>query len=149
MDQAGNLFTSEDEGHRVGKVAHGVAATVAGTGKTWFAADGGKAVEAELNALGKLAGDGAGKLYIADTANRPVRMVTPDGTISTVAGNGTPGSAGDGGLATFAQLHLITGLSSDHAGNLLIADLQEHRVLLVVRAAVPPSKSRPVKTLSG
>lgn len=149
VDWAGNLYIADNEDDRVRKVAHGIITVVAGTGKPGFAGDGGKAVDAELDDPGKLACDGAGNLYIADKENLRVRMVTPDGRISTVAGNGTRGSAGDGGPATAAQLNIISGLACDRAGNLLIADYPEHRVRLVVRTTAPPPKSRPVKAISG
>ena len=66
--------------------------------------------------------DGAGNLYIADTGNNRIRLVTPAGSISTVAGNGLPGSTGDGGLARDAQLGSPAGVAVDGAGSLYVAD---------------------------
>ena len=72
--------------------------------------------------------DPAGNLYIADFGNSRVRKVTPGGTISTYAGTGTPGFAGDGGPATAAQLSFPQGVALDSAGNLYIADSNNNRI---------------------
>jgi hypothetical protein len=66
--------------------------------------------------------DAAANLYIADTGNYRIRKVSPDGTISTVAGSGAPGLSGDGGPATSAKLVYPVGVKVDSAGNLYIAD---------------------------
>jgi uncharacterized protein (TIGR03437 family) len=75
-----------------------------------------------------LAVDASGNLYIADSQNAKVRKVSSGGTISTVAGNGTPGYGGDGSSATGAQLNTPTGVAVDGAGNLFIADFSNNRV---------------------
>ena len=72
--------------------------------------------------------DAAGNLYIADQDNHRIRRVDPAGTITTVAGNGTPGSRGDGGPATAASLASPAGVALDAAGNLYIADSGNHRI---------------------
>jgi hypothetical protein len=59
-------------------------------------------------------------VYIADFGNNRVREVTPDGTIRTVAGTGTPGSSGDGGPATSANINSPGGVAVDQQGDLLI-----------------------------
>jgi sugar lactone lactonase YvrE len=70
----------------------------------------------------------SGALYIADTGNNRIRKVTPDGVITTVAGTGTAGFTGDGGLATAAQLSGPVGIAVDGAGNLYIADYSNGRI---------------------
>jgi sugar lactone lactonase YvrE len=103
--------------------------TVAGEGSAGFSGDGGPAGAAALNAPLDVALDEAGTtLYIADTANHRVRKVAPDGTITTVAGTGSPGFSGDGGLAAQAQLNAPSGVEVDQVGNLYIADTANHRV---------------------
>lgn len=77
--------------------------------------------------------DAAGNVYIADEGNHVVRKVTPDGTISTVAGNGSPGNTGDGGPASQASLYSPLGLAIDAQGNLYIADYGSN----VVREVAP------------
>jgi hypothetical protein len=66
--------------------------------------------------------------YIADAHNARVRKVSPEGTITTVAGTGKPGFSGDGGKATDAQLNNPAGMAVDGVGNLFITDLNNHRV---------------------
>src|ERR1051326_6652077 len=99
----------------------GTVTRVAGSGRPGFSGDGGPATSAQLNSPTGLAIDTQGRIYIADTANQRVRVVI-DRTITTFAGNGTAGSAGDFGDPTRAQLHLPLGLTLDSAGNLYIAD---------------------------
>src|SRR5215218_4200557 len=78
--------------------------TVAGTGAAGFAGDSGAATAAQLYLPSALAATADGGFLIADTVNNRVRRVSPAGTITTVAGTGTFGSAGDGGPATAAEL---------------------------------------------
>jgi sugar lactone lactonase YvrE len=90
--------------------------------------DGGAARSAILrNPLGVVV-DGSGNLFIADTRNHRIRKVAPDGTISTVAGTGTAGFSGDGGVATSARLNMPKSVEADGAGNLYIADSSNHRI---------------------
>jgi sugar lactone lactonase YvrE len=72
--------------------------------------------------------DSAGNLYIADTFNSVIRKVSTSGIITTVAGNGTAGYAGDGGAAILAQLYRPFGLAADSSGNLYIADSYNYRI---------------------
>jgi hypothetical protein len=106
----------------------GTITTVAGTGRPGFSGDNGPATQARLDYPLGLAFDGAGSLYIADSFNYRVRKVSPDGTITTVAGTGKPGFAGDGGKATAAQLDGPFSLVVDGAGDLFIADFGNNRV---------------------
>lgn len=109
---------------------------VAGTGAQGYGGDGGPALEALLSFPAGLAVDAGGNLYIADAGNACVRVVRPDGTISTVAGTGTPGFSGDGGPAVEAQLNFPSGLAVDADGNLYIADTDNQRVRKVSRDGV-------------
>jgi sugar lactone lactonase YvrE len=137
VDRAGNLYISDWGNNRVRKVTPaGVITTVAGTGTKGFAGDGGQATAAQLNGPEGLVVDGAGNLYISDYGNHRVRMVTPAGVITTVAGTGTKGFAGDGGQATAAQLNGPISVAVDGAGNLLVADSSNSRVRKVTPAGV-------------
>jgi uncharacterized repeat protein (TIGR01451 family) len=121
VDTAGNLYISDANNQRIRKVTpEGIITTVAGTGGAGYSGDGGPGTSAELNYPAGLAADAAGNLYIADNSNLRVRKLAPDGTISTVAGNGIPGNAGDGGPATSAQLYHPLALAVDSAGDLYI-----------------------------
>src|SRR5450759_3678122 len=108
--------------------AQGIISTVAGNGKAGFSGDGGPATGAQLHFPQGVAVDVAGNLYIADTNNSSIRKVTPGGTITTVAGNGTAGFSGDGGPATSAQLYNPFGVAVDAAGNLYTADRGNLRI---------------------
>jgi large repetitive protein len=73
--------------------------------------------------------DGAGNLYIADTGNRIIRKITAaNGTVTTVAGDGTEGFMGDGGLATASELNSPSGVTIDASGNIFIADTGNNRI---------------------
>jgi sugar lactone lactonase YvrE len=96
--------------------------TVAGNGGSRYLGDGSPALLAQLNQPYGIAVDSAGNVYFSEYGNSRVRKITPDGGITTVAGNGTYGSSGDGGQATKAQLASPAGLALDTAGNLYIAD---------------------------
>jgi uncharacterized protein (TIGR03437 family) len=115
--------------------------TVAGDGTAGYSGDGGPAANAELNGPVGLAVDGAGNLYIADSFNARIRMVSPSGIIRTIAGNGGARYSGDGGPATSAQLGSLSGLAIDGAGNLYAADQYYHAVRLL-----QPLGSSPVVT---
>jgi trimeric autotransporter adhesin len=93
----------------------GTISTVAGTGTAGYSGDGGPATRAELDAPYGVAVDGAGDLFIADTANSVIREVTAAGVISTVAGNGVP--------STSAELDNPTSVAvDDTTGDLYIVD---------------------------
>ena len=95
--------------------------TYVGKGSIGFTGDGGTAVSAELHGPLSVALDGIGNLYIADYYNNRVRKVTSDGIITTVAGNGTFGSGGDGTIGTSAEV-IPSALAVDSRNNLYICD---------------------------
>jgi uncharacterized protein (TIGR03437 family) len=108
----------------------GTISTVAGNGTLSYAGDGNPATLAAIQPTG-VAVDSRGNLYIADQGNNRVRMVSPGGIITTAAGNGTAGYAGDGGAAVAAQLNKPTSVAVDASGNLYIADQGNSRVRMV------------------
>jgi uncharacterized protein (TIGR03437 family) len=125
VDNSGNLFIADNSNFRVRKVTpQGTISTVAGNGTQGFSGDGGPATSAQLDGMMELgvAADASGNLFIADRGNCRIRKVTPQGTITTVAGNGTPGSSGDGGPATSAQLYYPFEVAVNASGNLFIAN---------------------------
>ena len=131
VDGAGNLLIADRNNHRIRRVeaGTGLITTVAGTGTSGFSEDGGAATMAQLNNPRGVVVDGAGNLLIADTGNHRIRRVAAaTGLITTVAGTGTSGFSGDGGASTAAQLDSPEGVAVDGAGNLFIADRNNHRI---------------------
>ena len=125
----GSLYIGDANNHRVRRVdASGVITTVAGTGTSGFSGDGGPATAARLKFPRNLAFDSAGRLYIADDENFRVRRVDTSGVITTVAGTGVAGYSGDDGPATSAQLRRVRDVAVDAAGNVYIADQENHRI---------------------
>lgn len=126
LDASGNLYIADSSNSRVRKVdSSGTITTVAGDGSASFSGDNGPALNAGI-AAASVAVDGKGNLFIS--GNNRIRRVDPSGTITTVAGNGTGGFAGDGGPATLAELNFPYGIVFDAAGNLYIAEIGNNRV---------------------
>jgi hypothetical protein len=125
------VYIADSQNNRIRMVtlATGKITTIAGNGIGWYAGDGGPAASAELHNPMGVAVDSSGNLYIADTLNNRIRIVTlTTGTISTIAGTGTPGSGGDGGPAGSAQLNSPTAIAIDPFGNIFIADKLNNRI---------------------
>ena len=130
LDSDGNLYIADTANNRIRRVdaVTGLIATLAGDGDPGFAGDGGPAESASLYNPSGIAFDSSGNLLIADTGNNVIRQVTPDGVITTAAGNGERGFSGDGGPATLAALADPSGVAIDEAGNLVIADTFNDRI---------------------
>jgi len=128
FDSTGNLYFTQtgatDNTVRKINMTTGIITTVAGSaGAHGYSGDLGLATAAKLWAPQMLTFDTAGNMFIAEGSNNVIRKVDAStGIITTVAGNGTFGSAGDGGPALAAQLYEPTDLVFDSAGNLLISD---------------------------
>ncbi len=129
QDAQGNVYVADPGQHKVRKFAPDLTiTTVAGTGVPGFAGDGAPATQALLNSPHSVAVDNFGNLYIADSGNNRIRMVSAAGNIQTFAGNGLPTFAGDGGPAAKASLSTPNFVLLDHSGNLFIADTGAHRI---------------------
>jgi uncharacterized protein (TIGR03437 family) len=147
VDAAGNVYIADIGDQRIRRVnaADGKISAVVGDGLPGYNGDNIPAAGAQLNAPVFIALDAAGDLYIADQGNHRIRKVTMStGRITTVAGIGSPGSFGDGGAPTGAQLFFPTGVAPDRSGNLYIADASNHRL----RQTLPASSLRAIAALS-
>jgi uncharacterized protein (TIGR03437 family) len=142
-DGYGGVFIADSENHRVRQIdSIGRITTVAGNGRRDYAGDLGPATLASLDRPNAIASAEDGSLYIADTGNSVIRLVRPDGIISTVAGTGVAGYGGDGGPARQSALNQPAGVAIDGEGNVLIADTGNHRLRLVDREGV-------IRTIAG
>jgi sugar lactone lactonase YvrE len=136
LDSAGNLYLADRWNNRIRKISGGNITTIAGNGLANFGGDNGPAISAQLSAPDGVAVDNSGNVYISDFLNNRVRMVSPAGIITTIAGNGLSGFSGDGGQATSAQLSQPASLAVDAAGNLYIADSNNSVVRKVTPAGI-------------
>jgi trimeric autotransporter adhesin len=137
IDVSGNIYIADTRNNRIRMVTKstGIITTVAGDGSYDFSGDGGLATSARLDYPYGIAIDASGNIYIADTYNNRIRMVTKStGIITTVAGNGTAGFSGDGGLATSARLNYLNVVFVDASGNIYIADTNNHRIRMVTKS---------------
>ncbi len=124
----GNLYIADQSDNRIRKVTPaGIISTFAGTGLPGYTGDRGPAASAQLNYPTSIAFDSKGNMYIADQSNAVVRRISTDGTINTVAGNGSSQFAGDNGPATSAQIDPVA-VAVDGQGNLYIADGYNYRI---------------------
>jgi sugar lactone lactonase YvrE len=144
VDSAGNLYIAEysngpglapPTNSRIRRVSNGVITTVAGNGTVGFSGDNGPATSAQLNDPDGVAVDSAGNLYIADSGNNRIRMVS-NGFIITVVGSGTEGYSGDNGPAVSAELNNPWAVAVDAAGSLYIADSYNFRIRKVSNGVI-------------
>lgn len=138
----GGFLVADTGNHRIRKVSSsGLISTVAGNGTAGYSGDTGQAALAQLDSPMDVKTADDGSFLIADTKNDSIRLVAPDGTVSTLAGNGTNGFSGDQGLATAAQLNEPEGIAVVDPDFYLIADTKNHRLRKV--------KNGIIKTIAG
>ena len=121
-------FVPATDAEKFGNAMHrGRIYTIAGT-TCGSGGDGGPAERARLSFPADVAFDAGGDVFVADTGNNEVRIISPAGKISNAAGTGSPGFSGDRGLSTVAALDGPSGIAVDPAGDLYIADTNNCRV---------------------
>jgi ABC-type branched-subunit amino acid transport system substrate-binding protein/sugar lactone lactonase YvrE len=129
MDAAGVVYVADSGNNRVRAISpDGVVSTLAGNGERGY--QDGPPDQAQLNGPGYLAVDVDGDIYVSEErGNHAIRRITPDGTVTTLAGSGQPGLA-DGPVAE-AGFHFPHGLDVDAAGNLYVADDCNQRIRVI------------------
>jgi uncharacterized protein (TIGR03437 family) len=134
FDSAGNLYIAEEDNNRIRMVSNGIITTVAGTGTSGFAGDGGPATQASLCAPWGVTVDNSGSIYLGDECNCRVRKIS-SGIITTIAGDGGVGFNGDGGHpATNLELIAPSAVVADSNGDVYVADSGNNRVRVLTPA---------------
>lgn len=137
LDGDGNVYVGDPDTNTVRRIdAAGIITKFAGNGTYGFGGDGGPATAAKLSHMLGLAADGAGNVYICDADNNRVRKVNAAGIISTIAGNGTPASGGDGLQATAATINRPAGVFVSNTGEIYIAEYGGNRIRKINTAGV-------------
>jgi trimeric autotransporter adhesin len=138
VDTSGNIFIADTLNNviRVVMKSTGLIERAAGTGAFGDGiGDGGAATSAGLSNPNGVTFDTSENMYIADTLNNRIRMVTTlTGIITTVAGTGSSGFGGDGGPATLAALNSPSGVAVDLSGNIYIVDTGFNRIRMVTKS---------------
>ena len=134
VDLLGNIYIVDSQNHVIRKVAgdSGIISTIAGTlpiPSSGYSGDGGLATSATFSTLQGIAVDENGDVFVVDAGNHVVRKISSaTGIISTIAGTGSQGYTGDGGLATSAKLYAPSKIAVDNSGDIYIADQGSHVV---------------------
>jgi sugar lactone lactonase YvrE len=139
VDSKGNVFFSDTGNNRIREIfaADSTITTIAGDGYGAYYGDGAGALYSEIYHPTGMVFDSSDNLYFADSLNHRIRKIAAtDGTITTVAGLGTPGNGDNGGFAIISQLHYPESVALDSTGNLYIADFINNRVRMVNTSGV-------------
>jgi len=137
VDSTGNVYIADTNNHRIRAIKSGAISTVAGDGEQFYSGDGGLATAAGLDSPNGIAVDSAFNLYIGDTHNQRVRLVTfTTGIITTLAGTGVKTYSADGVPANTSALARPRGVAILPNGTLLIADSDNDRVRSVSGGAI-------------
>lgn len=133
IDSSGNLYVSDQGNYKIRKITpDGVVTTLAGSGEK--GKTNGKAITASFNHPDGLTVDAAGNVYVVDEENYMIRKITPNGFVTTFAGNSNIGSAD--GIGINASFNVPTGVALDAAGNLYIADQGNFKIRKITPQAV-------------
>nr|MBA3488521.1 SMP-30/gluconolactonase/LRE family protein [Longispora sp. (in: high G+C Gram-positive bacteria)] len=127
----GDVYIADTYNNRIRKITAvtGIISTVAGNGWQGYNGDNGLAVNAAFHRPSGIAVAANGDVFISDTQNHVIRRITAvTGIITTIAGTGRPGFKGDGVSAVRARLHNPIGIAVDADGNIVFADMENHRI---------------------
>jgi len=138
VDPAGNLYIADANNNciRIVTTDQNIHTFAGQCSYALFQGDGGLAIQAKLNKPYSVAVDAYGDVYIADTENQRIRVVTPDGIINTIAGDGTQGFKGDNGPALQAEFASPSGIALDASGNIYVADKSNSRIRKILPSGI-------------
>lgn len=137
VDNIGNVYIADNANNRIRKIdTFGIIRTIAGIGLPGFTGDYGPATAASMRGPRGIAVDKAGNVYFSDYNNSRIRKISTSGIITTIAGNGLGGYAGDGGPAISSTINGAWGVAVDTGGNIFIADQLNCRVRKINTAGV-------------
>jgi hypothetical protein len=149
VDSLGNVFIADTDNHRIREIKGTSITTAAGDGEQTYSGDGGLAKAAGLDSPSGITVDSAFNLYISDTHNQRVRMVTAaTGVISTLAGTGVKTFSGDGAAVT-ATLARPRGVAVDGSGTVYIVDSDNERIRTVSAGTVTTVAGNGTQGMSG
>ncbi len=132
FDSQDNLYIADSLNHRIRKInPEGIITTVVGIGKRGYSGDGSLAIDAHLNTPYNIFLDDQDRLLIADSYNHVIRRVDQSGIITTIAGVGQPGYAGDGGTALSAKFDTPQALFIDHNNQLFVGDEHNNSIRVI------------------
>ena len=134
IDAAGNLYIADTSGQCIRKIdPDGNVTTLAGNGTYGYVdGTGGADGTAEFFGPSGVAVDSAGNVYVADEYNNAIRVIDPDGNVTTLSGNGTAGFVdGTGGAQGSTEFNNPSAVALDSMGNLYVADLFNQRIRMV------------------
>ena len=129
IDGTGTMYATDADYHNVKKInTTGGISLLAGGSTSGYSGDGGPATDARMYIPYGVCTDSSGNVYIAEYGNNCIRKVNTAGIISTMAGIGSPGYSGDGGLPQNAALHGPNSITADAANNLYLVDALNNRI---------------------
>ncbi len=132
VDRAGNVLIADGENFRIRRLdTKGILTTVIGTGQQGYCDANQLASAISLGSPAAIALDSAGNIFVSEPNSHRILKIDSKGTVTTVAGNCNQGFSGDSGPATFATFNYPIGIAFDPAGNLCVADTNNHRIRAV------------------